>query len=427
MAFAFGVSPAAFSQQRAVTRPVQRYGQAPAGPLASRMPQRVGGSVPANPVTPVGAPSPYRNPSASAGTSFTGGYVYDSDTPANMDPRTAAWIGRTMQSNKAAGSGPYDMAYGRFGALPSPQQHVEQQIPVGTQYAGGSTVRGRADGGTALAGPISNPEADRIGALNAQGRHLAYRSSGPPRGGLTPEMESRRQAAITKYDQRDQMMAANRNITANRRYGAPLRPDLFPGAQQAYAQQAPGAMGAPSQPNQTVADAYSRNTVANEDGSTSTDWGRVAMTVFDDPKFKNDPQAAFEELRRQGFTSDDLAALHSQRRGLFGIRFGENEPFIDWLGRMQSGVAQQDAGKTAGPIQNPDAVLGAPKVQGPFGQYSPPLPPDSQVVAPPSQQFYPRNIGNPDTYYAPPPQTPSAPPATPPRRRGGVPAFRPNF
>jgi hypothetical protein len=229
-----------------LTQPIQRA-QSPAGPgnyatpnSPPQMPYQPQ-MFPAQPAAmPQAAPgkaeSPYRSPSAAPGTSVTGGYVYDSDTPVGMNPHTQAWVQRQMESNKTAGSGPYDNAYGRFESLPSTPQPNDRPLtppPAGTVMEGGTNITQLPDGRTVGLGPdrrngyaYENAEpgtdaykSNQAGKRGRSGVHV--NTSGNDAGhNYTPEqLEANRDRSIANSQQKKEAYKTGRRDRAIKKYG----------------------------------------------------------------------------------------------------------------------------------------------------------------------------------------------------------------
>lgn len=261
------------------------------------------------------------------------------------------------------------------GGMSSPPQTAsmqEDRFQVGQQFGNSQImdVNGRkvvvGDGHSASEVPGVRP---RVG-LSTGGRQY------------TPaQIEQNRTAHIAGQNQRADMLGAGRNIRANQRTGAPLRPDLFPGAESAYAQKgsASGPLG-----YSPLSNAYASATVKGEDGTTSTDWGKVALHAYDDPKMRGNPQAAWNEMRKHGATSQDIAAAAaSARGGAFGGG-SDNAAYVKWIEGLNA-VANPQPGTAGGQIGAPTAL---PK-------FNPANPINPYVGAMPSFGFDPTNPFNP--------------------------------
>jgi hypothetical protein len=303
-----------------------------------------------------------------------GGYYYAPDLRnSSLSAADQAEVNRIRSYGNAAGSGPYDSpaALGRF-------QSLQGTPPTRTGYGGMVTVQ-----------------------------------VGPPKGGLSPEMEQRRQAAIQRADTNQQMLQAGRNIRANQQFGAPLRPDLFPRAQGAYAPQS-GAFG--SFNDDSVL--FNRYRTTNEDGSPGgIDYQGLAGGLYD--RYRNDPAQAWQQFIRAGGSSEDIqAAIDAATPGFFGAG---NPELAAWLQSvLQAGAGGQAQG--AGPLTSAPPQTAAPPASPPI-QFNPFNPVNSLLP-----ERLPFNvIPNPMNPFNPFGRTPPAPPPpTPPRRRPGS-AYTPNF
>lgn len=234
-------------------------------------------------------------------------------------------------------------AGGQFGA---PAQQAPpasmQNIPTGTRIGNAEVfeVNGRkvvvGDGHRAGERPLVRPRVEV--------------STGPPPGGLSPEMEERRQATIAQQRQNQQMLGAGRNVRANRLYGTPLRPDLFPQVQQML----PGGQTAA-----TITDTDRRiiNRFASEDGEI--DWSGA---INEYRQRGVDPAAAAGKLEQGGLTIADIDEAIAQSSGTFG--FGRDDEQIAYL----MGLKQALQGRAR---------------KGPFGAPASPAAPRPSPVSPP--------------------------------------------
>jgi hypothetical protein len=95
-----------------------------------------------------------------------------------------------------------------------------------------------------------------------------------------------------------------------------------------------------------------------------TDWASVSRSVFDDPKYRNNPGLAWEQFRRAGLNSAQLSELkNSVEGGMFGWGRDTDPAFIEWMNR----VHQAASGSPAQPAQ----VSPAPAQAAPAGSYLP--------------------------------------------------------
>lgn len=396
--------------------------KAPTGPLATTLPQRAGmatqgpvqlGGVPDRPFG-MTMPQPSGGGMLQNGRPrvFPGsGMGFYRDDEYNPTPQQRAiddaGVARDQMYGAADPAGPYSGTAGmrHFGPLASYQPNTMQPPDPSWQQ-----------------GHLDAADASQ---RRARGLTAAYVQTGPPRTPLSPEMESRRQAAVARQADRKQMLGAGRNIRANQMYGTPLRPDLFPRAEIAYS----GGGGPLASADRSVNAMVSRNTTTDADNNQSTNWGGVSRGIYDDPKFKSDPKAAWDALRKNGMTSADLAALIDDAEGgLFSLGADTDPNYIAWLDGLRGAAGMQ--GPAQPPGYAPVGPLGTPSVVGRGGQYAPPLPRGTPVVQPPIGSAAPPvashgegPVGIPDMSL---PWARSAPPPTPPRRRPG-PLFRPNF
>lgn len=310
---------------------------------------------------------------------FTSGLQYA--TPAPWTGSMQGEVDRQRMYDAAAGSGPYDSpsALGRFQSLQGTQ-------PTRTGF-GGMVTR------------------DTIGTPNAANIAYAERADNKAAG----LREGRRNRAIAKYGLTH--LQPTQNYTYNPQTNGYDR--------------ASTAFGAPA--SRGVSDLVARNTVTSENGATETNWGNVTRSIYDDPNFKNNPKAAWDEIRKSGMTSADIAALIDDAEGgPFGFGSDQDAAYIAWLQGLGQSAGIQGA---ATPPEYAPGPLGSPGVMGIGGEVAPPLPRDSRVVRPPVGSAAPPpaphgegGVGIPDIAFVPP----SAPPPTPPRRRPG-PRYGPNF
>lgn len=292
-----------------LVRPVQRYGSVPRGPLSSTLPQRIG-QVPTGPLSqPVGiAGRPFgyaTDPGSNVyGTPMIGGGYYTPAEPSfQYTPQEQAQMSRQRSFGQSSFGdiGLMPESYRRFaagGQFGAPAQQAPaasmQNLPTGMRignaevvdYGGRKLVRGIGSG--------AEPPLER--------RRIEV-STGPPPGGLSPEMEQRRQATIARQDQNRQMLGAGRNIRANQQYGTPLRPDLFPQAQQAYAG---------GQPGSAITDIDRRivSRFADEDGNM--DWPGA---IGEYRQRGIDPATAAGKLEQGGLTIADIDEAISVETG----------------------------------------------------------------------------------------------------------------
>lgn len=284
------------------------------------------------------------------------GNVYYRDDEYNPSPQQRGQddleVGIRRSYDDAAGSGPYDSpeAANRFGFLASRQPRALTPAPVGTVLPGGSEVI-EENGRTLVRGRGYRPNAEeqRAGMLSAQGNPAGvYVRTGPPAYGLSPEMEQRRQETVARQATEREMLGAGRNIRANRQYGAPLRPDLFPRAEAAYA--GAGQFGSA----QTSMNALvNRNTIENDDGTSTIDYAGIATGLYD--RFRDDPARAWKQFVDAGGTSADLqAAIDSSRPGAFS---GGDPSLHEWLLQMQQS-GNRNAARKESPLTGPGRAKG---------------------------------------------------------------------
>lgn len=396
-----------------VSRQPQRYGEIPQGPLTSTLPQRMG-QTPTGPMTTrvgqqYGSTADLYRRGGPGGTpllgSGSGNVIYrDGQYTGTFADQENPAIARQQQYGAAAGSGPYDGSAGmrHFGPLASKPQHIEQQVPVGTQYAGGSRVVD-IDGRPVLLGPNQSEEtyrdtaAGRVGGLNAQGRHLAYQSSGQPANDL------QRAAVQRQRDNRD-ALRAGRNIRANQRYGAPLRPDMFQSeaAQGMYARQGGGGGplgGVPPTQRAAFNNHVKNATVTDAKGNPSLNTDQLINNVVKDTNLP--PDQTWPMLRESGVTAEQIADAHNAAKGTYGGLGGDpkKEAYLRGLLEQAGAEEQSDMGED---IWNTWSGIG-----------------DSVGKSIPAPY-------NPFLWSMPKRQGPlSQPPKTTPR--GAGPAYRPNF
>lgn len=163
-----------------------------------------------------------------AGNSTFRSYGFQPQAPTNaqMALRTPGgeqpWVNRTLQANQAAGSGPYDSAYGRYAGVAPQPQHVPTPPAPGTRYPGGSRVLQGPDGGQALIGVNDDREANRTIGINDAGGNSAYlNTSGNPAGhNFTPEqLEANRQESIARSRDKKGALAEGRRNRAIAKHG----------------------------------------------------------------------------------------------------------------------------------------------------------------------------------------------------------------
>lgn len=300
-----------------------------------------------------------------------------------------AGVARDQMYGGAAGSGPYDSpsALGRFQSLDGP-------APLGPMGKNRIVVR------------------DTNGAPNSL--NMAYRE------------RADNKAAGLREGRR------NRMIFQGGRYG-PLT-WLQPTNQYAYNPQtngydrAPSVFGGASPGMSTI---VSRHTPIGEDGTPGpTNWGNVARSMYDDPKFKGNPKAAWDEIRKSGMSSADVQALIDDASGAGLFNLQDKDPaFIAWVQGLGQAAGIQGPAPAPGyfpPGQS--GQQGSPRQPGgiqfnpfdPFGSVVGMLP-DVSIGFNPANPFNPFPVRG-----KPGPQRTTPPPPTPPQRRPG-PAFQPNF
>lgn len=346
--------------------------------------------------------------SQSSGTPMYGGGYYSAPDLQNSSLSDAdqTQVNRIRMQDAASGSGPYDGVAGaqRFG----PPQGMQPESPL--------MVRGP--------GPLTG-EAGRIAAINAAGGNMAYRDTfGTP--------NAANQAYAARADDRAAGLREGRRNRAIAKYGLThLQPtqnytyDSAIGGVGGYRRN-DSQFGAPPSPG--IANVVESATKRDEKGNiVSRDWNIPARMMFDDPNFKKNPQAAWDEIRKSGMTSAEVAALLDDAEGgLFGLGSDQDPEYIKWLQGL--GAAAGIQGAPTAPGYAPAGPLGKPEVAGRGGQVAPPLPRDSQVQQPPPPLM--TEPGLTDEYFppvrTPPPRTPPLPGRRPTPLRPGF-VYRPNF
>lgn len=397
------------------------------GPVVTTLPQRAGmatqgpvqlGGVPDRPFgmtmpqgyskvtrTILGGPNDTPTVRPGSGNVYYHGFANQSDEDYNADSRQIARI----QDYERAGPGPYGEMEGRrhFDALPDYRPNTMQ--PPDPSWQQGHLDA--ADASQRRARGLTAAYVNTMGTPNAANQAYAARADDRAAG----FREGRRNRAIQKYG------LTHLQPTNNYTYDSNI------GVAGGYTRSA-GQFGAP--PSLGMADLVARNTTPASGGqAASTNWSNVTRSIYTDPKFRSNPQAAFDELRRAGMNTADIQALvdEASGAGLFNLR--DSDPnYIAWLDGLSGAAGLQGPATAQG--YSPTGPLGAPAVAGRNAEFAPPLARGTPVVQPPRGSAAPPQVshgegpvGIPDMSL---PWARSAPPPTPPRRRPG-PAFRPDF
>ncbi len=151
-----------------------------------------------------------------------GGYSYAPDLRnQQLSPQDQQQVNRDRQYQHA-GPGPYGGLAGmqHFGPLQSRPAPTLRTLPAGTVMPGGTTLT-EENGRIVGRGAGTRPNEDELAAGNrrAEGRTTAYVQTGPPAGGLSADMEAKRQSAIANQESKRESLKTGRRDRAIAKHG----------------------------------------------------------------------------------------------------------------------------------------------------------------------------------------------------------------
>lgn len=308
-----------------------------------------------------------------------------------------AWVARDQMYGAADPAGPYSGTAGmnHFGPLQGQQQRPLQMPEEGTYYGGGTRMVRMPDGRMVGMGPrmvqdalgnisgaaVLDPQeqnailaqayqnsrpgsqafdANRVGALNAQGRHLAYQDNGVR---FTPEQlqANWERGQADRQARRDAMrMARNQNLMQAQeiRREAVLEGRYGQAAQRRFMLEDEARRQTQKQElagnslDQTDKAMVSRFTTVGPNGQVNRDYNGMSRGFYD--RYRNDPAQAWRKMIDAGMTSADLqGAIASASSGFFD---GGDPQFAAWLGmvnQIAEGGQQQKNASPGRPVQGP--------------------------------------------------------------------------
>ena len=279
------------------------------------------------------------------------------------DEEVGEYIARDRMFDRAAGSGPYDRpgAVDRFRRLSS-RDSLNSPSPA-----------------EMATGPVARVESFEP---SQEARNQMLIASAKSRGidpGDYPTIDSLRDAVRSNaIEQRANEMRERQQF--RREVSPELRRSRLK-AYRDYRNQNPKADAVKSgvgdddnfKPDSTVATAVASASSQNEGGQIVTDWGSVSNRLFSDPKYRNDPASAWEQMRRLGMTNADIASLHDSVKGtMFGMGRNSDEALIEWINEVRgaSGADEQrDFGEEF--ERSADYYIFDPLWRGMSSQYNP--------------------------------------------------------